>query len=263
MRFGISTSLTNAPLLKSLGYHYIEENAQTLLRAHDQTADHWRGSDLALSADLPIPAVNGMLPADHKLTGPDVDTRRNARYATILFSRAQRVGIKTIVFGSGGARSYPDGFDRATARSQIISFLKSIAPLAYDHDITLVIEHLNKKESNILNTPKEAAEYVREINHPAVKLLLDTYHLWEDNLSLDEVRETADLVHHVHVADKQGRVAPGISGQSDYRPVFQLLKQSGYGAPGKPNKITIEASINLPTDAPKALAHLQSAWASA
>lgn len=264
MRFGLSTSLSNASLLKSLGFDFVEENAQGLLRAHDLPADKWHGSDHALEAALPVPSVNCMLPGDHKITGPDVDAARNSRYVAVMFSRAQRVGIRTIVFGSGGARSYPDGFSRETAQAQIVSFLKSVAPLAMDHDVTLVVEHLNKKESNIINSPREGAEIVREVNHPAVRLLLDTYHLWMDDLPLSEVEETVDLVHHVHVADKQGRVAPGLSGASDYRPVFQILKAAGYGASGKPNRIAIEpGAIDIRRDGAKALDYLKNAWAAA
>ena len=33
---------------------------------------------------------------------------------------------------------------------------------------------------------------------------------------------------HVHVADKLGRVPPGESGNTDYRPLFQILKAGGY-----------------------------------
>jgi D-psicose/D-tagatose/L-ribulose 3-epimerase len=71
--------------------------------------------------------------------------------------------------------------------------------------------------------------YVHEVNHPNIQCLLDTWHLWYENEPLEHVRVAMPWIKHVHLADLEGRVAPGESGKSDYRPVFRVLKECHYG----------------------------------
>ena len=52
------------------------------------------------------------------------------KFGETAFRRAQMAGVKTIVFGSGGARAIPDGFSREEAKQQFISICKQLAPFA-------------------------------------------------------------------------------------------------------------------------------------
>ena len=51
---------------------------------------------------------------DIALTGPAVDRERIGRYLDQSLALASRLGVKVIVFGSPGARSYPAGFSAET-----------------------------------------------------------------------------------------------------------------------------------------------------
>jgi sugar phosphate isomerase/epimerase len=259
MKLGLCSSVSNAATIRSAGFDFVEENVQGLLHAHDQTADQWRGADLALSSPLPVPSANSMVPGHLKITGPSADPIALAKYMTVALSRARRVGIGTIVFGSGGARAVPDGFSHTTATDQIVTFLKSVAPLAEDNGVTLVVEHLNRKECNILNGIAECADVVRRVNHPAVRLLFDSYHFWMDGLDLRELADNIDLVRHVHLADHAGRVPPGVSGKNDYRPVFALLKKAGYGG-----RLAVEsAPFDIVAQGPEITRFVRQAYADA
>ena len=138
---------------------------------------------------------------------------------TTVLSR-KKIGIKTLVFGSGGAHNVPDGFDRNRTYTQIVDFLKMIAPIAQVNSITIVIEPLNKKECNIINSVAEAMTYVKEFDHPNIRCLVDSYHFWLENESLADLEKAMPSIAHVHVADSDGRTAPGQSGTSDYQPFF-------------------------------------------
>lgn len=262
MRYGVCTAVANASVLKAQGWDYVEESVQGLLHAHDQSAGEWSGASQASASELPVWAANMMVPASHKVTGPDVDAGKLAKYMSVMLSRAQRVGIKKVVFGSGGARMVPDGWDKGRAREQIVSFLKSAAPVAGDLGVLLVVEHLNKLECNILTGLEECGDIVRAVGHPSVQLLFDTYHFWMDKLPMDELRRSAKLIRHVHVADVEERVYPGASGAgkgSDYGAVFKVLKEAGYDG-----GISVEAlNFDLGKDGGKALAFLKDAWAKA
>ncbi len=82
------------------------------------------GDDRTATSALPISAANSLVPGDLKIVGPVVDFERLRKYIGNVTARAQRVGMKTLVFGSGGARNVPDGFDRARRRNRSSPFAK-------------------------------------------------------------------------------------------------------------------------------------------
>jgi sugar phosphate isomerase/epimerase len=86
--------------------------------------------------------------------------------------------------------------------------------------------------------------------------LLDSYHLWLEDEPLANVQQALKWIRHVHLADRDGRVPPGESGQADYRPLFGVLKSGGYGG-----LISVEARFtDLPVDAPRVLEFLMRQW---
>lgn len=255
MKFGACTGHVNAAVLKAAGWDFVEEGAQGLLKGQSSDAE----VTLPARFDLPVYCVNGMVPAALPIVGASVDFAALTTYMTRVLERGAKVGLQRIVFGSGGARNVPEGFDRNTARRQIIDFLKMIGPIAQKNKITLVIEPLNKKECNILNTVGEAMTYVNEVNHPNIQCLVDSYHFWLENEPLENIVSAGKAIQHVHVADMEGRVAPGRSGKADYKSFFGALKKIGYD-----QAISIEcAGFTLPQDAEPILQFLQREWKNA
>ena len=177
MRFGICTTVDNAPAVKRAGWDFVELLVQPNLQGLLPDAE-WLGAERIRSAGLPIPAANSLVPAELKVTGPLASLPKLTEYMGRVIPRAAASGIKTLVFGSGAARMVPDGFDRATARRQIVDFVRMSCRIAEEHDVLLVAEHLNKGECNIINSVAEAMEYVREVDHPNFQCLVDAYHFW-------------------------------------------------------------------------------------
>jgi sugar phosphate isomerase/epimerase len=227
MRFGICSTVQRAGEVRWTGADFLEESIQGFLQGLVPDAE-WHGAEAARACPLPILAANMLVPADLKVVGPNVDFEKLQKYIAAVATRARQTGMKILVFGSGGARNVPDGFDRARAEQQIIEFCKMAADACQRNNITLAIEPLNRKECNIVNTITEAAKYVKAVNHRAFRCLLDTYHFWLENEPLEAIEPVLPSIAHVHVADKDGRVAPGESGKSDYRPIFHLLKRANY-----------------------------------
>ena len=256
MQLGVCTGVDNAALLKNMGWDFIEGNVQGLLKG---TEVEWTCPvNLATSA-LPMVAANCLVPGNLKITGPEVNPLALQFYMTNVLARAAKAGLDTLVFGSGGARNVPEGFDRTQARAQIIAFLQMAAPLAQSQKVTIVIEHLNRKECNIINSVGEGLEYARAVNHPNIKVLADTYHFWLEDESLENLRAAAPLLAHIHMADKEGRVAPGISGKSDYRPFFTVLKAGGYNG-----RLSVEAGkFDLAATGQQVCDYLKKEWAAA
>jgi len=105
---------------------------------------------------IPTPNANLFLPGSLKLTGPEAATpEQQMAYVTKAFTRLERLGVKILCFGSGGARRVPDGFSKDEAFAQLVAFGKRIAPEAKAHGITVVIEPLRQQETNIINSAAE------------------------------------------------------------------------------------------------------------
>jgi sugar phosphate isomerase/epimerase len=257
-QFGICTPLANAAAARDAGWDFVEEGVQTLLQGLVPDAD-WSGAERARTSALPIPVCNGLVPADLKITGPTADPARLAIYMDTVFRRAQLTGIRYLVFGSGAARGIPEGFDRAAAYGQLREFARTSADLAAQYNVTLVAEPLNTKECNVLTTLAETLEFVQSINHPHLKVLVDTYHFWFEREPLERVNQAFPYLAHVHVADLNVRVAPGEGKPpSDYRPLFRLLKDAGYSG-----MISVEALDFAPPDYQRVRTFLRDQWSEA
>jgi sugar phosphate isomerase/epimerase len=182
-----------------------------------------------------MPAANVLLPAALKCVGPAVDHARLDRYIATALRRAQEIGMTLIVFGSAGARMVPEGFSAAAAFEQYVDALKRFAVPAKKHGITIVVEPLNRGECNLVNTILEGAEAVRRADTPAVKLLVDLFHMLRNGESPDDIAKVGPLIRHAHLAENKDRAAPGVN-REDFRPFLRALRRSGYH-----DRLTIEA----------------------
>ncbi|MEZ4709224.1 MAG: sugar phosphate isomerase/epimerase family protein [Caldilineaceae bacterium] len=225
MKIGCCSAIENAALLKEAGFDYIECTVTSLAGEEDDEAFAPILQRYQVSP-LPTPVLNVFLPGDLKVVGPDVDWIRVDQYVHTALARANQIGAGMIVFGSGRSRSIPDGFDRNEAWAQLVRFLQITADAADANDITIVIEPLNTKESNVLNSVAEGVRLAQDVNRTSIRVLADFYHMDEENEPLDHLLQYAEWLEHIHVADT-GRRAPG-TGSYPYAEFVQKLHQSGY-----------------------------------
>jgi len=255
MKYGVCTGLGGGTAAKAQGWDYVEESAQGFLQGKVPD-DKWDGPARLAASALPVPSVNMLVPGDLKVTGPAVNEEALREYITRVIRRAGANGVKICVFGSAGARMVPEGFDRKTAVGQIVRFLKEASELAARAKVRIVVEALNRKECNIINSIPEAMEFVAAVDHPACRCLFDSYHFWEEGEPLAHLQAAAKDIAHVHVADLAERVAPGLTGKNDYRPALAILKAAGYEG-----LISVEAlNFDLAADGGRVLRFLREQW---
>lgn len=249
MQFGICATLEDAAKVKAAGADFLEGNAQTVFRGMEEK---WEKPKI----EMPLAACNALVSAVLKITGMEAQPPKLWEYLERVCQRAQSCGVEVLVFGSAGARNVPEGFDREKAKTQLLDFLRAAGWAAKDRGITVVIEPLEKKESNILHTVGECMELVKLVNLPSVQCLVDSYHFWANGDSLESLRQALPHIYHVHVADLDGRVAPGMSGKANYQPLFRVLKEGGYN-----RCISIEAlNFDITKDGKKAMEYLRRQW---
>lgn len=237
MKFGICGGPDVAGLAKQAGYDYFEWSVGGLLKPREDEEAFSQSLTEARETGLICPAVNVFLPADLKVTGPEADLAALEAYVTTACRRANKAKVNTIVFGSGGARRIPDGFDRGEAWNQLVAFCQMLAPIALAQGVTVVVEPLNRAECNVLNTVGECARLVREVNQPSIRLLVDAYHLLRDSDAMEDILANQHLLAHVHVATIPNRLAPGME-PCELDSFFGVLARSGYDG-----RVSIEGKL--------------------
>ncbi len=252
---GICTPVEKNKLIVSSGCVFIEEVVRGFLVPDKDEKEFDAKLTLAKQSRLPVTACNSFLPGDMKCVGPKAVHNEILQFAETAFRRAATSGVKIIVFGSGGSRAIPEGFSREEALIQFTDLCKRLAPLAQKYHVTVVIEPLNTKECNFINSVAEGGEIVNAVNHPNIRLLADLYHMKMEDESPSNIVKYGKLLHHVHVAEKEGRAAPGTHGE-DFSTYFAALKKIGYK-----RAISIECKWqNMELQAPVAIKTIKDQW---
>lgn len=249
---GVCTSLSNADTLAAHGYTYIEESVGRFLMPDKSEVEFNKTLQQARNAVIPVKACNSFIPGRLKCVGPEAVHSEILKYMETAFRRAQKAGVEYIVFGSGGSRSIPEGFPREEAHRQFIALCSRMAPVAAQYDVVVVLEPLNTKECNFINSVEECGEIVEEVNHPNFRLLVDFYHMLMEGEGLGSIEKYGHLIQHTHIAEKEGRAAPGTYNE-DFTAYFKALENVRYKG-----KISIECKWeDLETQAPTAIAAIK------
>jgi len=258
MKFGVCADVSQAPILTVAGFDFLELNVQANLKPEAEEADFLPELARIRGCPLPCTAANCFLPGHLKPLGPDVPKEPLKRYVETACERARRAGIQTIVFGSGGARQIPEGFDRSAAWKQLLDFGWMASTIAHKHGVTIAVEPLNRNECNVFNTLGECNRFVRDLNLPNLRLLLDSYHWSVEKDSVADILDAGSFIHHVHIATYATRKSPGIE-PCDFSDFFLALHAIGYAG-----GISIEGAwTDLGREAEPALAVLRRGTADA
>jgi len=224
---GVCTSVSNAEMLAAHGYTYIEESVGRFLMPTQSEEDFNEMLQQAQNAAIPVKACNSFIPGSLKSVGPDAVHPEILEFMEIAFRRAQKAGLEYIVFGSGGSRAVPEGFSKEEALRQFTDLCSQMAPIAAKYDVVVVLEPLNKRECNLINSVLEGGVIVEEVNHPNFRLLADVYHMLMDGEGPESIEKYGHLIQHTHIAEKEGRAAPGTHNE-DFSAYFKALKNVGY-----------------------------------
>jgi len=132
-----------------------------------------------------------------------------------------------LVFGSPKQRATTGGLTRAEATRHFVEGLAAAAPHAGQRGVTILLEALPLAQCDVVTSLDEAADLVRQIDHPALRTMFDCHN------AVDETRPHAALVErhyglirHIHVNELDGR-HPG-TGTYDFKPLFDVLRRRQY-----------------------------------
>jgi D-psicose/D-tagatose/L-ribulose 3-epimerase len=118
----------------------------------------------------------------------------------------------------------------AAGRASSVAAIRSLADRASSLDIRLSLEVVNRYESNLLNTGRQALEYLKEVDRPDVSMHLDTYHMnIEESDLFQPILDAGDRLGYLHIGEShRGYVG---TGSVDFGSAFRALDRINYDGP--------------------------------
>lgn len=134
--------------------------------------------------------------------------------------------ISGVSYAGWGAPGYIVD-DKSAMVERSLKSMREIIKTAEDYGVIYCVEAVNRFESCIINTAREALDYINQIDSRNIAVLLDTYHMniEEDNIG-DAIRLVGDKLGSFHTGDNNRR-CPG-RGHIDFDEVFKALSDIHY-----------------------------------
>ena len=254
MQFGICESFQYLEAARDAGFDYLEPFVNEL--AGMPAADYAELRKRVADAGIPAAGFCRLFPWDVKIHDPAWTDDRLRDYLSRAFDRVAELGGKWAVFGNGGARKRPDGVPYADACRRLVEVLRLAGEAGGQRGLTVVFEPLNHGETNLGNHLCEGAAFVREADHPAVKLLADYFHMARVGERMDEIARVGGVVH-AHIATRGTRGFPHLDDGEEIPAFLAQLRACGCG------HCSVEACgcDRIAEESPHCLAYLRRAWA--
>ena len=158
------------------------------------------------------------------------EAERGIAYLRSCIDVAQALGSPTVAgpFYSAVGRCWRSTpAERERDVEQVARTLRSLGEYAADHGVVLGVETLNRFETSFLNTTAQALELIDRVDHPAVGVALDLFHLGiEEKNVADALRAAGPRLVHLQVAEND-RGTPG-TGSLPWREVADALREIQY-----------------------------------
>ncbi|MCK4925340.1 MAG: sugar phosphate isomerase/epimerase [Spirochaetes bacterium] len=229
VKFGVNTlvwvlSFTEKdfPLLDKIagmGFDAVEITPGVEYRKLDPAKLSKKLDDLGLEVTL-----CGGLDAPQDFSSDDASIRENGINFMIDWAAwAKDVGAEIIggpLYSELGKKRYLSPEERKAEWDRSAESLKRIGDGIAKYGITIALEPINRFEIDMINTSWQAFDMCEQVNHPNIKLMLDTFHMnIEDRDIGDAIRSCKKHLVHFHTCSNNR----GIPGE-DHVPWADVLK---------------------------------------
>ena len=133
-----------------------------------------------------------------------------------------------IVLGGVRGRFNGTAQEMAAQRQAALIAISKLTSYAGNRKVNLLIEPINRYETNFINTVVEGLGLIEELGSPENLLLLpDTFHMnIEESDMHTALRQAGPRLGYIHFADSN-RLAPG-QGHTDFRAIMETMMRIGY-----------------------------------
>ena len=252
MNIGFCGKPNIADQVAQAGFDYLEPPVNALAAMSE--ADFDAAQAALRAAHMPTPSFNLLFPRDLALLAAGTTDAEIAAYLRQALPRVARLGGRVAVFGSGRSRQRPEGMPYGAAFRRLTEVTRLTGDIAAENGLTIVIEPLNRGESNMINSLAEGAALAAAADHPNVALLADYYHIALEHEPPEDIARLTGIAH-AHIATEVGRRVP-VAPDDGYRRMFAAMKQTGYTG-----LLSVEGkSDDLLADGPVSVRLLKQLW---
>ncbi len=213
--------------MKELGFDDLEISCAMLRDISDERLLEIK--KMAEGEGVLLTAGYGPRPQEN-LASPDPDVQKNAiAFFTDILQKLEKLDIHTI---GGGLYSYwPVDYSKPIDKERdwetSVKNVRTVGRIAQECGVDYCLEVLNRFEGYLLNTCDECVKFVEEVDVPAVKVMLDTFHMnIEEDDMFSAIRRAGSRLGHFHVGENNRRL-PG-KGGLDWYHIGEALREIGY-----------------------------------
>ena len=213
--------------VKKLGFDVLEISCAMLKEISTQELMEMK----KMAADAGITLTAGYGPgANENLASANEDVVKNAvAFYTDILKKLEILDIHTL---GGGIYSYwpvdyTKPIDKAGDWERSVKNVRTVGKIAGECGVDYCLEVLNRFEGYLLNTCAECKAFVEQVDVPAVKIMLDTFHMnIEEDSMVEAILLAGDRLGHFHVGENNRRL-PGKGGMPWYE-IGSALRAIGY-----------------------------------
>lgn len=212
---------------KELGFDVMELSCAALREIDQAGLDRFKS--MAEEYNMTLTAGYGPRACENLASADGAVVKNAISFYTDILKKLEYLNIHTL---GGGIYSYwpvdySQPIDKKGDWERSVSNVRKVSKIAGECGVDYCLEVLNRFEGYLLNTAKEAVQFVREVDTPAVKVMLDTFHMnIEEDSMPDAILTAGDLLGHFHVGENNRRV-PG-KGNIPWAEIGKALERIGY-----------------------------------
>lgn len=193
---------------------------------------------------LPLTCANSFLGKMNIFDSPEL-LREGEEYVKRSFERFSGTDLKHITFGSGKTRASNEGRTVADTKKIFAEFcVNVVAPLACDYGYTVGIEPLNRGETDTYTTAAETFEFVKELDLPQIRMIVDYYHFTKENEDPADLLRYGNYISHFHIASGSQRSTP-LPGDGEEEMYLSFLRAAAANA-GDDTCLSYEGRKGIP-----------------
>ena len=128
----------------------------------------------------------------------------------------------------GKARQLADD-DRRREWDLAVSELQLVSAAAADRGLSIALEPINRFETDLVNTTADSLRMIRDIDHPAAKVMIDTFHMTLEEADLATAIRAAgkDLIHVQVSENHRGVTGTGLTPWASFRNALKEIQYDG------------------------------------
>lgn len=209
-------------MLKRIGYDGVEIPLFNLDLNYGQWGERLNGLGLQRTAVTVRGVDDNPISSDAKVRQKGIDGTKKALDCCAAAGATHLVGPFHSALGHFSGKG-----PTADEWKWGVESMRAVAEHAGSVGVILGVECLNRFETYLLNTHADAAKFAREVDHPACRMMYDTFHsnIEEKDVGL-AIHGCKDVLCHVHISEND-RSTPG-KGNVRWKENFDALRQINY-----------------------------------